>query len=618
MSTAARGSAKEAEPIRIWSTLGTALQIIGKHFGAYLAAVIVLQGLIVLLVVPFIARLFNVLLEQTGVSSITTLDVFDVIANPVADLLLLTIALLGGFFVYLELATLLVIAHRHQRRTPVTPRLVISDLQASTSKLLLPSSLLLVPYFFVVLPLGNIGLGAVLTQGIRIPNFISGELLKSTSGAWLYFIVLAIVLYVNVRLVFTISVFVSSEATVLQSMVASWRMTRWQSWRILVLFGSVVLVAVLLIAGSYTIGLMPTRYTDQVIPELSPIVAGVSVAAMQFAVFAVTGFAASMLANVTVAGQRVRRVRAKRVQFNPERIPGGVEPRPFRIPRWARVVGTFVGVLIFAGLSVANTVGMLSLAADDRALVIAHRGLTSAAVENTIPSLEAAAAVSPDFVELDIQETKDGEFVVMHDANLSRLAGLDQSVGSLTLAELEAITLTQGQFTATIPSLDDFIDRAQELDQPLLIELKPRGDETEGYLDHFIATLEEHDVVHEYMVHSLSKTMIEDLKERLPAVRAGYIVPINLGHAPITSADFLVMEESSYSEGLRNEVWARGLDLFVWTVNEPQAIRSYLRDDVDAIITDIPQVASRQRTAIAEDTTLVSRLEDFARRLFGW
>ncbi len=90
---------------------------------------------------------------------------------------------------------------------------------------------------------------------------------------------------------------------------------------------------------------------------------------------------------------------------------------------------------------------MQSLAASDRTMVIAHRGLISGGVENTIPALEAAAALDPDYVEIDIQETSDGEFVVMHDTNLGRLAGIDRNVGDMSLAELEGVTLSQGGAT---------------------------------------------------------------------------------------------------------------------------------------------------------------------------
>src|SRR5262249_7544134 len=154
--------------------------------------------------------------------------------------------------------------------------------------------------------------------------------------------------------------------------------------------------------------------------------------------------AASMLANVVVDAQGVRRYRAKGIRFTPRATPLGHEPRPFRMPRWLKISGPIAAVLVFLGLSIANTGGMLALAADDRTMVIAHRGLISGGVENTVPALEAAAAVDPDYVEIDIQETSDGEFVVMHDTNLSRLAGLDRNIGDMTLAELEAVTLHQG------------------------------------------------------------------------------------------------------------------------------------------------------------------------------
>jgi len=59
-------------------------------------------------------------------------------------------------------------------------------------------------------------------------------------------------------------------------------------------------------------------------------------------------------------------------------------------------------------------------------LTISHRGVSQGnGVQNTVESLEKTALLKPDYIEMDVQETKDGQFVMMHDANLKALAGVD-------------------------------------------------------------------------------------------------------------------------------------------------------------------------------------------------
>ena len=62
-------------------------------------------------------------------------------------------------------------------------------------------------------------------------------------------------------------------------------------------------------------------------------------------------------------------------------------------------------------------------------LVISHRGFVDGGVENTIEALEAAKAVGTDLVEMDVMQTKDGKFIVMHDPNLERLSGIAAIIG---------------------------------------------------------------------------------------------------------------------------------------------------------------------------------------------
>jgi glycerophosphoryl diester phosphodiesterase len=604
-------SGRAGPNIAVWPTLRVAGAVITRHIADYLVAILIVQVLVLAVALPALAGLLQVALDAVGVPSITTISIGVVLSNPLADLIIVVLIVIAGFFVYLELATLLVITHRHRRGQPVSVRSVFVDVWRASKRLVHPSSLLLLPYFFLVLPLGNIGIGTVLTQSIRIPSFVTGELLKSPSGAWLYGAVIAALIYLSVRLVLTLSVFVSSEANVGQAIWASWRMTRWQALRLLVMLAVVAVLSAVLVSGVLQVGIIPTRWADGAMPAIAVWVAGVSFAMMTCLSFFIGGLTVAMLTNIIVESQRVRAAGAPGTQTEADVAANTASVRP-AAPRspLRRVVLTASAVIAFLLLGVAGTTVVAFANDSDETLVIAHRGLVSGGVENTIPALEAAAAVHPDLVEIDVQYTKDSQFIVMHDTGLGRLAGINKPVGSMTLAELEKVTLTQGGHTAPIPSLTSFIDRAKELGVNLLIELKPRGDEDSHYLDNFISIMEQEDVLDSYYFHSLSQSTIEEFNARLPSAYAGYIVPINLGHAPITSADFVVIEEGSFSSDLQETLEGQGLGVMVWTVEDPDMMRQYIRDDVTAIITDQPQQAELAREDINDDDSASSRLKD--------
>ena len=614
-----------AARVPVGATLRRAVGIVAAHPRDVLLIVLVVQGAIALLGIPLIGRLFDLLDGQVEITSWSALGVGEALANPFADLLLLTLAVLIAGLLYVEAAVLLALAHRHQRGEPVTLRAVARDVvgPAGSQRLRHPSTVLLVPYLLLVVPVGNLGLGLVLSQAVRLPDLLHGEVLATVGGTITYLVAIVAALYLNLRLVFTIAVFVSSDSSVLDAMRASWWMTRRQSPRILAIAAIVIAATAVVIAGILSLGLLPTGWADANAPDAAVPVAGISLALIEVLVFLVVGFAAAVLANAVVtAGGGWSSRPAERAVSRPtsRRLEQGLDTRApmARATRPPDVVAVIAAAVVTIALAVSNTATVQSLMQANDTLVIAHRGPVSAGVENTIPALEAVVPLHPDFVEIDIQQTEDAQFAVLHDPDLERLAGRDEQVGDLTLAELEQITLSQNGHTAKIDSLDAYIERALELDQRLLIELKIRGDETPDYLERFIATLERYDVEEFFWVHSLDQPTIEELKRLVPRIRTGFIMTFNLGHAPVTNADFVVMQELSYTTALRDEVWADGKELLLWSVDDIPTMRRSLEDDVNGLITYVPEVAQEQRAIVEDDTTVASRLAELVRRLVGW
>jgi len=108
-----------------------------------------------------------------------------------------------------------------------------------------------------------------------------------------------------------------------------------------------------------------------------------------------------------------------------------------------------------------NPTGYLGALPHSRPRIFAHRGLVfqgdkQVVDENTIDSFELALAAGADYLETDLQLTKDGVAVLFHDSDLSRLIGSKISISSLTLSELKLIRLP---FGGTIPTLQEALEK---------------------------------------------------------------------------------------------------------------------------------------------------------------
>jgi glycerophosphoryl diester phosphodiesterase len=108
-----------------------------------------------------------------------------------------------------------------------------------------------------------------------------------------------------------------------------------------------------------------------------------------------------------------------------------------------------------------NSTGYLGEIPDSRPRIFAHRGLVfevdrQVVDENTIDSFELALAAGADYLETDLQLTKDGVAVLFHDSDLSRLVGSKKSISSLTLSELKQIKLP---FGGSIPTLQEALEK---------------------------------------------------------------------------------------------------------------------------------------------------------------
>ncbi|GLP68430.1 hydrolase [Streptomyces sp. TUS-ST3] len=275
-----------------------------------------------------------------------------------------------------------------------------------------------------------------------------------------------------------------------------------------------------------------------------------------------------------------------------------------------------------------GTAALLLPATDVRAVedgtppaVIAHRGASAYAPENTLAAVDRAARLGAVWVENDVQRTRDGQLVVLHDDSLRRTTDVEQvfprrapwKVKDFTAAEiarLDAGSWFGAAYAGTrVPTLKQYVHRVDLHRQKLLLELKnPElypGIErdtlkllgNEGWLDR----------AHRgrLVVQSFSAASLRTVHDLKPAVRTGFLGTPSVASLH-TYADFTDQINPSYTSLSRAYVSAvqaftgphgKPLELFTWTVNTADAARRVAGYGVDGVITNKPDVV---RNALRE------------------
>ena len=226
--------------------------------------------------------------------------------------------------------------------------------------------------------------------------------------------------------------------------------------------------------------------------------------------------------------------------------------------------------------------------------ITAHRGSSRSAPENTMAAIAAAVEEMADYVEVDVQLTKDGVIVLGHDANLKRVAGVNRSMASLTweeIQELEVGSWFSPEFSGErIPLLEEVLDFCKGKIS-LNIEIKNLGKESQ-LPERVVRLIREKDMEEQCVVTSTSLEYLERVKLLAPELRTGYILSAAYGDFYFEErADFISIRASFVNRQMVERAHAQGMAVHAWTVNSKSEMERLRLMEVDNLITDYPVLA---------------------------
>jgi len=236
-------------------------------------------------------------------------------------------------------------------------------------------------------------------------------------------------------------------------------------------------------------------------------------------------------------------------------------------------------------------------------LVIAHRGDSAHRPENTLAAFAGALELGVSAVELDIQLTRDGHVVVIHDVDLERTTSGRGDVRQLTLAEVRAVSAGYpDRFGGTwagerVPTLAEALALLRERARAM-IEIKAESvtqDETGGVEARAVEEIRRAGMVDAVALISFDQRAILRLRQLAPEISRGRIFGRTtadelLSDARASASEVVLPHKSQLNDALVARVHAAGIKLATWVVDEPEELRQLARFNLYGVGSNRPGV----------------------------
>jgi glycerophosphoryl diester phosphodiesterase len=556
----------------------------------------------VFVLTPFTSLVVQSAVSVSGQEALSDTEIASFLLSPLGALAGVLLASVMLTVVMLNYAALLIPAHAIQRGERTTLMITMARLLRCGPDLLALSLRVVIRYLAVILPFALLIVLDywLLLSGYDINYYLAEKPPKFVAAVAIAAIVLVLLCVILIKI--TISWFYALPMVLFDRQSA--RSAKINSEK--VTFGHRKLIAfwlVIYVFGtpiiSFIIAAPITYAANWLVPQLSgnlPLLA--LVLGCSVVLCAVLAFVVNFTSTCLLVHQNMKMFR----QYVPDRnksentdslgLDDRVGHRIFRIPLGEKFI-LCMGLVAVLIISLLSYLWIDRLDFDNDSLVIAHRGSSLAAPENTMAAIQKAVDDGADWVEIDVQETADGKVVVFHDSDFKRVGGKSLAIWDAHSNELSGIDIGSWfdpEFSKeTTPSLRETLEVCRNK-SGVLIELKYYGRD-QNLEQRVIDIVEQAGMVDQVMVMSLSYPAVEKVRKLRPTWTVGLLSTVALGDITKLDVDFLGLNSRAATKRLIERAHKNQIDVYVWTVNDPIEISTMISRGADGLITDVPDVA---------------------------
>lgn len=583
----------------------------------------ILWKLVTLLVIaPACAGLIQLAIHLAKLKYLTTSNLLQFLRSSWTILLLAVLLLLAALYTLFEIAAVCICFRqsRFQKVRTTLGRMVRSGLQ-SVLHFFRGGGPFLVLHLLVLIPLMQFSATSGIFTAMGIPDFLAYYMTKKEFLLPIYVAAIILCCLLSVRWVFSSVLFTQNQCSYRSARATSVQLVRgrfWQTFFSVLVWNCCYFAALLVFLCMITVVvLMVIRATgsnDLIMSQAMRILKLL----IQIVLWSFSFFATPIcMAHLTALLEK-RCVQMPEVVL-PEPVPLSRSAKPFRRSTAVLTACCFTVAALGLNLSYVYSVftgkANFRLALFQNPTVMAHRGLSADAPENTLYAFSDAISVGADFIELDVQQTRDGVLVVMHDSNLKRTTGVNKDIWDVDYADIQ--NLDAGSWfdpayaNARIPTLEEtlqFVDKRAKLN----IEIKPTKHGSDTLEQDVAELITQYQYTDACYVTSFSYGSLKKVKEVNPEIRTGYLMSVAYGQFySLKYADAFSLNKVFVTSQVVNAAHQQGKQIFAWTVNSMSEVRSLCNLHVDSIITDDPVMVQNVISRDSTGETLRSVLDYF-------
>ncbi len=588
------------------------LEVLKYNMGALVKFELIFKLLSLLLFTPIFMKSFTLIMKLTGYNYITIENVLSFLIQPLTLVMLLILILLLTVYSMFDIVTIIIILDSSWNKKKIK---VMDAISMSLNKCKKIFSLKNIPLAFLVLfliPFLNLGLSSSFITTIKIPEFILDFIVNNKLLLSIFVIVSILLVIVLLRWLYSLHYFVLEDLSFKEARKKSLALSQKNHLKdigslILVEFLIFVFYFLFIIIGILLIFLFNKVFGNLILlKSLTATIIWLFLAlSFIFMTLLSTPIGYAIISVIFYTHKIERKEAIKKIQFSNNNKIKNTTKKVKKITLALGVISLVLGTLFTYGLYKGKY--NLNIEYVRTLEITAHRGASVSYPENTMSAFKGAKELGADYVELDVQQTKDKKIIVSHDTNLYRVTGVNKEIISMNydeIKELDAGSFLDKKFkNERIPLFEEVVAWAKENNMKLNIELKPTGKEVD-FEKSVIDIIKKYEYEDYCVLTSQVYSVLEHSKEYDKNIKTVYVMSLAVGDILLLdSADNFSVEASNVNKSLVKKVHNEGKELYVWTVNTEENINKMIDYNVDNIITD--NITLAKKTVMESKTSNV-------------
>ena len=532
--------------------------------------------LFIFIILPsyFYIRTFIVSLNKLSVIDNTELLRF--VFSPLGIILLIISLMVIFFYFLVELSGLIILTSSYQKeRLEPSFITILKESIKLIPKFLNKSIIVISFYFLLLIPITSSVLGFNLFKKFNIPNFIFREIIKNPIYLIIYILIVIIFYYLFIKAIFTFHYILIKKEKSSTAIKKSFNLINdnfkdffdtfiLRILKYLVIFLIIFFLSIFII--NFTKNISKELFTYSIIFLL--VIKNIILTTI------ILIFIPLEIKFLTDKFYEYTKIKKRLVVK--EKNKYNIIDKIFSFKK--TLIFTFISMLILLNVLFIFVPNFFNNSFKIK-LIIGHRG--GEGVENSLGAIKNSIDKRIDYVEIDIQRTKDNYYIVNHDKTFKRVAGINKSASDMTLKEIKKISLRGEE---KIPEINEVLKLSKNKIN-LFIELKGKTADKK-MVDDIVKLVKKEKMEKQVVFISMRYSVIDYLKTKYKDLKTGFIYFLFLGDMSKIKADYMLFSEDFVTENHIEQIHRHNKKAIVWTVNSPDSMKKYLDSAVDGIITD--------------------------------